>query len=140
MKILTHFSTSVFIVLIVTMNVYSQSQYTCPNNSTDAKNDSDESLELFLSDDGFEAARIEQNLNSLQHMTTQLLTGSSYYCYKINAFKSQYMASTDPVLSYTYYKVSNYYFMVSWHTSNTTRYKNVFVFDSQFKLHSIWPI
>lgn len=127
------------VLLICPMSNYAQSSDDCPDNTDHPKNDSEETLEFFLTSDDLEADRIDKNLNSLDPNTLELLTSSSNSCFNLNNFKSQYLVSS-PNVGYTYYKVSNYYFIVSWHSINNTGYKNIYVFDSQYNIHSIWPI
>ncbi|MEO9886919.1 MAG: hypothetical protein ABJR05_09745 [Balneola sp.] len=125
------------IIFSCSIGASAQSNYSCPDNASNSKNDSYNSLETVLTSDDYESLRTTFGLTSLENSTIELLTGSSYNCYKLNDYKSANITN-EPNVEYTYYKVSNNYFIVTWFTVNSTKYKNILVFDSQHKvIHSI---
>lgn len=132
--IIHKFIAIVSIVFICSMSGYAQSSYSCPDNATHPKNDSQESLEYFLTSNDKESHRIIINLNNLQNSPIETLSGSSYSCHKLNDYKSEYITG-GPDKNYTYYKVSNYYFIVSWYSVNSTGYRGILIFDDDYNLH-----
>lgn len=122
------------VLLICSMSGFAQSTYNCPDNATHPQNDSEDRLAGFLNSDGFESVQTILNLPDLQNSTIELLAGSSYSCHEMNDFKSLYITNIDPKKDYTYYKVSNYYLIVSWYSVNTTKNINIIFLDDQYNL------
>ncbi|RNC83009.1 MAG: hypothetical protein ED557_09815 [Balneola sp.] len=137
MKKIKYLLASVLLFLAVPIFAYAQSPYSCPSNSSNALNDSSEKMNLLIKSDDYSDQRNTQNIGHLKYYSIQTLQGSSYSCYKLNGFKSQNINLT-PNTDYTYYQVNNYYFIVSWYTVKSTKYRNIFVLDSQYNLHSAW--
>ena len=137
MKVYTIIFSLFSFLLMLAPSSIAQSPYSCPDNASHSMNDSDEFMELLIKSDDYESGRIEQNISHLKNQPIELLSGSSYSCYRLNNFRSQEMNSF-PDTDYTYYKVLNYYFIVIWHTVNTTKYTNIYVFDSNYNIHSGW--
>lgn len=125
-----------FTAILLLSEVQAQKISNCPSNSANPENNSLARLDSFLTADGYESHRVKKGLDNLQYSNIELLTGSSYSCYKLNYFKSTTMTSISST-AYTYYKVSNYYFIVTWSTVKSTKPTNILVFDDQYNLHTI---
>lgn len=119
-------------MLISSMAGYAQNNNTCPDNAAHPKNDSEERLADYLNSDSFESVQHLLNLPDLKNEPIELLTDSNNSCYELNSFRSQNFVNIDPNEDYTYYKVSNYYFMVKWYSVNTTKNRNIHIFDEQY--------
>ena len=130
------FSLLLFLLMLSPVSM-AQNPYSCPDNASHPMNDSFKYMEYLAKSDQYESYRAAYNINHLKNYPIELLSGSSYSCYRLNNFRSQEMNSF-PDTDYTYYKVLNYYFMVIWHTVNTTKYVNIYVFDSNYNIHSGW--
>jgi hypothetical protein len=127
----------IFLKLLIASSGYAQSNNACPDNASQAQNDSKESLEFFLNSDDYESTRSTINLTNVEDKPIELLSGSNVSCSELNTYESQHV-SNKPNTHYTYYKVSNYYFMVSWFSVNTTRNINILIFDEQYNIfHAI---
>lgn len=124
-----------FLFSLSTINISAQEtgeDKSCSGNTSNEWNDSEEALQFFLTSDDYETYRAESNLTELKDSTIELLSGSSYGCSWLNSFRSEHFKDS-PNARYTYYKVSNHYFIVQWYTVNTTRYRTILVFDSEYK-------
>lgn len=121
---------SLYLLLTITIGAYSQN---CPNNAAHPKNNSEEVLTAYISSNSFDTVRSIFNLPSFQNAHIELLTGSSYSCDELNS-RSLDFVNIHPNERYTYYKVSDYYFIVKLFVIDKTSPTNIIIYNNQYNL------
>lgn len=122
-------------VLVSFEKANAQNAYSCPDNSTHPLNNSETYVDKLIKSDEYQSRRSELNISSLKYQPIELLTGSSYSCFKLNDFVTQNSTNEENV-EHTYYKVGSYFFVVSWYTVKSTGYVGLLVFDNHYSLYS----
>lgn len=115
----------------------------CPDSLDSPHNVSANLIKVLLTSNSptKQQERIDSGIDHLDFNDLELLSSpaDNYACNQLSNFKD-YWLEDKPNTEYTFYKIDNYYFMVSWYNGNMLGFQPVFVFNSQYELIGLWSI